>query len=372
MRYVSLFAALLILVLPVTTGSLEERVRIAIIFGGSTISSADFNEALTGVRSAVEDINRKGGLLGRQIELIELDDNDTALGARLAAQKAIEAGVIAVIGPPNSSQAILAGEVLQKADIPMIAYFATNPEVTLLGNYIFRVCFTDTFQGDALSKFAVQDLKAKNAVVLTCINEKYSLGLSKIFIENFKKRGGNILWEGTYLDSDTEFTDILIKTKELRPDLIFLPGYNRSSGFIVKQARNIGISVRFLGGDAWTVDQYNYGGDAIEGNYYSGYWDLNSQDNTTREFVKRFRKDYTDNNIISFGLVYDAVLLLADAVARANSLKPSIIRDALADTKDFHGITGDITMDKDRNPIKPIVILKFEKKASVFVKTIYP
>lgn len=372
MRHILRIIALAILIFPGTAADAEEKVKIAVIFGGSIISSTGLNDELIGARLAVEDINRKGGLLGRQVEIIELGNNDTNLGYILAAQKAVKAGVIAVIGPPNSSQALLAGNVLQEAGIPMIAYIATNPEVTLLGNYMFRICFTDTFQGNALSKFAIQDLRAKTAVVLTCINEKYSLGLSKIFIENFKKKGGSILWEGEYLNKDTDFLDLLKKVKELGPDLIFLPGYNITSGFIVKQARNIGISARFLGGDAWTDDQYIYGGEAIEGNYFSEYWDVNSQDNATKEFVQRFRKDYADKNIVSFGLQYDAVLLLADAVARANSLDPSIIREALAATKDFHGITGDIAMDKDRNPKKPLLIFKFEKNASVFVKTIDP
>jgi len=372
MNFIIRLIALACLFLPVTASGVEEKAKVAVIFGEGAYTSSGVKEDLLSARLAVEELNRQGGLLGKQVELIELDNKNIPLGSRLAAQKAVQAGVIAVLGPFSSSHALLAGEILQEAKIPMISSMSTNEKVTSTGDYIFRICFTDPFQGEVLAKFAVQDLKVKTAVVLTCTGEKYSIGLAQIFSNRFLEKGGKILWEGGYLLNSTDFKELLEKVKIIKPDLVFLPGYDNASGFIIKQARKIGISAMFLGGDAWSDRMYKYGGEAIEGSYHSGHWDINSSNKISQEFVKRYNRDYKGEEIVSLGLVHDAVFLLADAADRAKSLDTSLIRDALAATKDFHGITGDITMDKNRDPLKPVVIIKFENGGSVCVKTIYP
>jgi branched-chain amino acid transport system substrate-binding protein len=365
--------ALLILFLPITvTGGNEQKVKVGLIFGETLYSSRGPIVDVLGARLAVEELNSQGGLLGRQIELVELENKNTPLGSRAAAQKAVKEGVVAVIGPSSSSHALLAAPILQEAKIPMISYAATNPEVTRTGDYIFRICFTDILQSEILAKFAIQDLKAKTAVVLTCSGEKYSIGLSNNFTEYFKKNGGTVLWEGNYLNEATEFKKLLEKCRILKPDIVFLPGYDRASGFIIRQARNMGISVTFLGGDAWSDSLYQYGGKTIEGSYYVGRWSIYSEAMITQEFVKKYKGNYPDSEIGIFGLVHDALFLLADAANRARSLDRALIRDALGSTENFIGVTGNVAMDKNRDPQKPVAIFKFENGASTYIKTINP
>ena len=372
MRRVIFFMIFIGFIFPAHSSSETEKVKVAVIYGDVTYSASGTKYDLEGVRLAVEDLNQHGGLLGRQVELIEFDNHGTAIGSRLAASKAVEAGVTAVIGPHSSSHALAAAPVLQEAGIPMITTWATNPEVTLVGSYIFRVCFTDSFQGMIMADFALQDLNAQTAVVLTCTEEKYSLGLAKIFISRLRQKGGTILWEGDYLRESSDFRVLLEKVKELAPDVIFLPGYHSDSGYIIKQARNMGLTATFLGGDSWSINMYTFGGDTIEGSYYSTHWDPTAPNQRSQEFVKRYEAKYPIDDINFFGLAHDAVFLLADAVNRAKSLDPSMIRDALNATENFPGLTGDITIDENGDPLKPLVISRFENGASVYIKTVKP
>ena len=372
MKMLIRIVVLICLSLPLSAIGAGEKVKIGVIYGDSPWSGTDTQLELIGPRFAIEDLNRIGGLLGRQIELVELDNHNSALGSKQAAQKAVEAGVIAVIGPVASSHSVVAGAVLQKAQIPMISPFAINSEVTLMGDYIFRINFSDRTQGQALAHFAFHDLKAKTAVVLTCPEEKFSLGLSEIFKTFFKENGGAILWEGEYMSSATDFEQLLKKASSFHPNVIFLSGYERASGFIIRQSRNMGENVTFLGGNSWTDNLYKYGGDAIEGCFHSGPWFPDRKNVTSREFIDRYKDSFRNEQILLLALSHDAVFLLADAVRRADSLDPASIRTALATTTGFQGITGTISMDRNGDPAKPISIFKYENGGSVFVKTVTP
>ncbi len=262
--------------------------------------------------------------------------------------------------------------VLQEARIPMISPNSTNPQVTQVGDYIFRVCFIDSFQGASMADFAIRDLKANTAVVLTNTGDKYSMELAEVFIERFQTQGKNILWEGDYQGEATDFTSQLEHVKRVNPDVVFVPGYYRDSGYIIKQARNMGIMVPFLGGDGWGEGMYDYGGTAIHGNYFSSHWHQDSPYPRSREFVKNYIDHYGEIENVGVPLAYDAVMLLADAIRRANSLEPQRIRNALATTANFQGVTGVISFDENRNPVKSVVILKFGKDKPEFVKMIEP
>ncbi len=328
------------------------------------------------MRFAVDELNQQGGLLGKQVELLELDNKSTPLGSEQAALDAVKAGVIGVIGALYSSHSLPMAPVLQKGHIPMISPSATNPHVTLAGNYIFRACFIDPFQGTVMSDFALKDLGAKRAVVITQAGDPYSMGLAQSFIEHFRKYGGEIILESSYLKGATDFAGILEKTEKLKPDIVFLPGFPRESGYIIRQARKMGISAVFLGGDGWGKQMFEYGGKAIEGSYLSTYWHKESPNEKNREMLIKYSKSpYAGNLDISgsSALSYDAIHLLADAVRRANSFDSSLIRDSLAATKNFQGATGNITFDENRNPLKSAVIVKFDKgNQLVFVKTVEP
>lgn len=354
-----------------------EPVKIAAIFpkSGEAVQSYKREQSeLLGTRLAVEQLNRKGGLLGRRIQLIEYDNKSTALGSKTAARQAVEDGVIAVIGSSWSSLSLAMAPVLQTARIPMISPISTSPEVTLVGDYIFRMCFIDSFQGLVMAGFARKDLHARTAVVLTNTGESYSMGLAKFFISQFTSLGGKILFEGDYLAESTNFTPLLGKVHRQNPDVIFVPGMTRDSAYIIKQAREMGIHTVFLGGDGWDMEMYTYAGKVIEGNYFCAHWHPQSTLEESRQFMRTAQKLYgTTINSSAIALSYDTVMLLADAARRAKSLDSTRIREALAATRGFKGVTGEITFDKNRNPIgKQAVILRFDKASVVYVKTIKP
>lgn len=349
----------------------EEAVKIATIFALSG-EGHDFGRIATQTaRYAVQKLNRQGGLLGRKVVLIEYDNASTVLGSRSAAEKAKAEGVTAVIGSSWSSHSQAIAAIMQAAKIPMIAPSSTSPEITRTGDYIFRVCFDDSLQGDVLARFAFSDLKARRVVVMTNVDALYSTGLSRRFICVFQKLGGSILREEDYLGDAERFVPALQRIKALNPDLIFLPGYLQDSCHVISQARDLGLTIPFLGADGWGETMYPLCGAKLEGNYYSTHWCRESRDPLSQAFVADYTAHYGPIKHHSIALVYDAVMVLADAIKRAGSLDRAKIRDALAATNRFRGITGPISFDAGRNPIdKPVVIMRFDSRTVVYVKTI--
>lgn len=351
-----------------------ETIKIAAIFGRTGDAQQYGIASYQGVNLAVEEINNQGGLLGRQVEVIELDNTSTALGSKIAALQAVKFNVTAVIGAAWSSNSLAIAPVLQQEGIPMVSPISTNPRVTLEGNYIFRVCFTDHFQGRVLAQFARQDLNAQTAVILTNITSDYSIGLSQYFRKSFSQSGGEILWEGKYLEKAIDFTDIMEKVRQLQSDVVFSSGYERDSSLLLKQAALIGIQTIFLGGDGWSEKMYRYVGKTIEGNYFSDHWHPEVPFPISKKIQAQYRHKYGEGVIIAaFPLAYDAVMVLADAIRRAQSLDRQKIRDALAVTTNFQGATGTITFDQHGDPTgKNVAILKFERGTIVFVKSFTP
>lgn len=351
-----------------------ETIQVAAIFAKTGEAATGNAMALNGLRFAMAEINNKGGLLGKTVELIEIDNQSTALGSKAAAEKAVEERVRVVIGGARSSHAMAMARVLQAAHIPMISPSATAPELTLVGDYIFRTCFIDDFQGQIMATFAFRDQNAGTAVVLTNAGNKYSIGLAKVFIEQYRKAGGEILLEEEYLEDVTDFPALVKKVQTVAPKVVFVPGYSKDTGLIMKTARDLGIKLQFMGGDGWSEDLlYQYAGNAAEGSYTCSIWNKGSSDVLSRRFIEAFEKSY--HQITSFAVpsAYDAFILLADVITRANSDDPPKIREGLAATRGFKGVTGDITFDENRNPVnKAAVILKYEKGATVYFKTFKP
>jgi branched-chain amino acid transport system substrate-binding protein len=352
----------------------SDTIKVAAIFAKSGEAVTPNAITFDVLRFAMEEINKKGGFLGKLVELIEIDNQSTALGSKAAAEEAVKTGVLAVIGGSRSSYAMAMAPVLQAAHIPMISPSATIPELTAAGDYIFRTCFTDDFQGKIMAIFAFRDQKARTAVVLTNTGNKYSMGLAKVFIEQYRKAGGEIFMEGEYLEDVTDFPALLKKVQALNPQVVFLPGYVKDTGFIMKTARELGIKLQYMGGDGWSEDLlYQYAGDGAEGSYACSNWSKSHIDTLSRRFTENFEKTYGRITSFAVPLAYDAFILLADAINRADSFDPPKIRDSLAATQGFKGVTGDITFDERRNPLnKTAVILKYEKSATVYFKTFQP
>ncbi len=363
-----------ILVIRIST-ALAEPVKIAGILSESGIATTNNLPFIQILKLGVEEINLNGGLLGNPLELLIIDNQSTPIGSKIAAEKAISLGVTAVIGAAWSSHSLQIAPILQSSKTPMITGSSTNPKVTLFGNFIFRVCFVDSFQAKVMAQFARLNLKAKTAVVLENINEEFSLTLSSLFVESFIGDGGMISAKESYYNKAVDFSDVLKKVIPLKPDVVYIPGYGRDSGLLIKQALSMGMRTTFLGADGWGGNRiYEFGGQALEGSYQSAHWHHEVGFTNSKYLQKKYKEKY--NRKIphtNAPLFYDAVMLFADAVRRAGTTNRNAIRDALAETKDFQGATGMITFDVNGDPLdKPVVILKLGRFGPIYYNTIQP
>lgn len=354
-----------------------EPVRIASIFAKTGAGAEENSPNYRVVMLAAKKINAEGGLLGRPLEVVEFDTKSSALGARQAALAAVAAKVTAVIGPSWSSQAMAMGPVLQEAGIPMLGATTTAPEVTGIGDFIFRVCYTDASQAKALARFAFDDLKARRVVVVTIAGDVYSEGLSDAFSQRYSALGGTVAGQLRYLQNAMNFEEQVRAIGELSPDLVFVAGYTRDSGLLLKQARGAGLGMPFLGGDGWTaLEHYPYLDPAKGENYYVSHWHPDIDSEASRSFVKllfdEFGPDALDMIDAGNANAFDAVGLVADAIRRAGSADPAAVRDALAATENFAGVTGSISFKDSRDPRKSLVVLRIKPDKVEFVKTVDP
>jgi branched-chain amino acid transport system substrate-binding protein len=352
-----------------------EPVKLALILARTGLGADENLPALKTAEMAVEELNGSGGLLGRNVELIVVDNASTPLGSKKAAEYAVSQGVIGVIGAFRSSNCLAMIPVIRDARIPMITPSATNPDVTVGNDFIFRACFTDEVQGKAMATFARRDLKSGRAVVLANQTENYCIGLAHSFKASFEEQGGKVLWEGAYQGNAIDFKPLLATLKQLKPEVVFLPGYPRDSGLLISQAASSGVRAVFLGADAWDMGVAAYAGAALEGAYHSDQWQADNPNARNRSLKALFQKKYGRDgfNSMQIPLTYDSIMLFADAVKRANSLSPDKIRLALQQTKGFQGASGSITFDRNRNPIgKDVIIMKFQQGAWKYFSSINP
>jgi branched-chain amino acid transport system substrate-binding protein len=324
---------------------------------------------------AFEEINAAGGVLGRKLELLS-EDNQTKPGesATVAKKLITRDKVVALIGEVSSGRSLEAAPIAQGAKIPMISPAATNPKVTETGNYIFRVCFIDPFQGTVMAKFAQADLKAKNVAIISSVSNAYSVGLAKFFRETFTKSGGKVAVEQKYSEGDKDFRAQLTAVKAANVDAVFVPGYYTESALIVRQARDLGITVPFIGGDGWESDKLlEIGGDSLNGCYYSTHFSPENKDPNVANFVRKFKARWNNETPDAFAaLGYDSAYVLANAIKRAGTTEGPKLREALATTKNFSGATGITTIDKDRNATKGATIIAIKNGKLEFNKTVEP
>jgi len=373
---------------PIKIGSLNSMTGLNSTFGQSSDK---------GIRLAAEERNAKGGVLGRPVEIATADTESSPEKTPLAVLKLIEQDkVVGVLGEVASSRSIAAAPSCQKAKIPLLSPASTNPKVTKLGTYIFRSCFVDDFQGVAIAKFTANDLKLKKAAILTDTKNDYSTGLTKVLDDEFPKLGGTIVAKESYQAGDNNFKTQLTNIKNANPDIVFLPGYYTEVALIVTQARELGITCPFIGGDGWDSDvTLKTGGKAVEGCYFTNHVAapridekdlpaLEKGDSPARQaldakygkeqvdFVIKYMKRYNEVPDAMSVLGYDAAFIMFDAIERAKTTDGPALRDALAETKDFPGVTGKITIGKDRNAIKPAVVLEIKNGTFEMVKRVEP
>jgi branched-chain amino acid transport system substrate-binding protein len=261
----------------------------------------------------------------------------------------------------------------QKANVPLISPASTNPKVTTVGDYIFRACFTDPFQGAAMAKFAQNSLGARTAAILIDSNSDYSNNLAQMFEAKFTQLGGQIVIKQRYQQGDRDFTAQLKSIQTSHPDVIFLPGYYGEAAAIGRQAKQIGLNQPLLGGDGWDSPQlFDLGGTALNGSFITNHFAVDNSTPEVQKFVVAYRARYDTTPDAIAALAYDAMYLLADSLKRAGSSEGQKLRDAIAGTKNFHAVTGDITIDSDRNSLKPVVILQVQNGKFVYKESVQP
>ena len=374
MKYKGLIV-LLFLAITITLFA-SNPIVIPVLYGQSTtaVENKITAEDIKGATLAVEAINNKGGLLDRKVEILDCRISSVNLEEVQGLMERIESvdELFAIIGANTSGLSLYFAPKFQEMGIPMISPISTNPQVTEVGDFIFRACFTDPFQGKVMATFALETLKAKTAVILTKITSDFSVGLSQYFAEVFEK-GGTILAQETYLGEAYDFSEILTTVKSLKPDVVFVPGHGSDSGLIIKQAHNMGIEATFLGGDGWGKGLLGFSGtEAADGNYFSNHWHKDTQNEKSREFVRKYQEKYGEGMIASSAaLAYDAMMLLEEAVKMAGSLDPVAIRDCLNQIEDFNGVTGTIDLTQGRDPFnKEAVILKYDNGEIIYYSTV--
>lgn len=347
-------------------------------YASLTGSEATFGiNSANGVALALEEVNGQGGVLGgRKIKIITEDDQSKPGQPSAAVKKLVSSDkVIAVIGEIASSRSLEAAPICQEAKIPMVSPGATNARVTEVGDYIFRVCFIDPFQGTVMAKFALDNLKATKVAILTDVRNDYSVGLTQYFKEYFESHGGKVVMERSFSGggTDKDFRAQLTSIKTAQPDAIFVPGYYTEAGLIAKQARSLGIKVPLLGGDGWDSPKLSeIGGSAIDGSYFSTHFSPKDTNPKVSDFVKKYQAKFKAMPDGMAPLGYDAMMVLAQAINTAGSTDGSKIRDALAGVKDFDGVTGKITIDAKRNATKAAVVLKVSSQGNDFVASVAP
>jgi branched-chain amino acid transport system substrate-binding protein len=344
-------------------------------YGSLTGSEATFGQSThNGVLLAIEEANAAGGLGGKKFEVKVYDDQGKTQEAGTAVTRLItDDQAVAIIGEIASSLSIAGGRVAQQYGVPMITPSSTNAQVTQIGDMIFRVCFIDAFQGYVGAKFAAENLKVTKVGMLYDQGSAYSKGLKDDFGKAFVQMGGTVLSEQAYTSGDQDFSAQLGTLRDAGVELIYIPGYYTDVGNIALQARGLGITAPLLGGDGWDSSKLaEIGGAAIEGGYYTNHYAAEEQRPEVQQFVSAYQTKFGEVPDGLAALSYDAVRVLVDSMKRSPSLKGKDLAAAIAQTRDFPGVTGSITIDEHRNAQKPAVVVKMSSGKPAYVASVPP
>lgn len=328
---------------------------------------------------AIEEVNTRGGINGKQIKTFIQDDKNDPTEAQNAGSKLInQDGVKLLIGSVSSKCSIPLAQTCQDASAVMITPTSTNPKVTVRDDgsrkdFIFRACFIDPFQGRVAAKFALENLKAKTTAILYDVGNDYVKGLAEFYRDNFIQGGGEVVVYESYQKDDTDFSALLTKVKQANPDILYIPDYYNKVGLIAKQARQLGIKSVLMGGDGWdSPEMLKIAGDAIVGGYFTNHYSPDDPRPEVQEWVKKYLAKYGSSPDALATLGYDATCLLLEAIKRANSDNPVKVKEALQSIKDFKGVSGEITFDECGNPVKKLTILRYTTTGQEFIVRITP
>lgn len=328
-----------------------------------------------GTLMAIEEANAAGGVLGKKLVLLTEDTQSKAGEPATVVNKLISRdGVVGILGEVASSRSLEAAPICQQNKIPMVSPSSTNPKVTEVGDYIFRVCFIDPFQGTVMANFATKTLKATKVAIFTDVKSDYSKGLAKFFKEQFLKNGGQIVTELDFNGGDKDFKAQLTAIKGANPDGVFVPGYYTDAALIAIQAKQLGLNVPLFGGDGWESEKLTeIGKESVEGHYFSTHYSPEVGSEMSKTFVENYRKRWNGKSPDALAACgYDSAIVLIDAIKRAGTTEGQKVRDALAVTKDFKAVTGTITINAQRDASKSAVILQIKDGKFKYLETVEP
>jgi branched-chain amino acid transport system substrate-binding protein len=350
-------------------GQTNDTIRVGVFLDMSGQTSSFGTATYNGIKMAVAEINASGGVDGRMIKIYLEDDEGRPERAKFVVEKLIsEEKVNVIIGEVASANSLAGGRIAQEAKIPMITPASSNPKVTEVGNYIFRACFIDPFQGEAMAKFSFNELRNKRVAILSDVSSDYAKGLNETFSRTFTKLGGKIITKQLYAQRDSDFRAQLTEIRKLKPDAIYLSSYYAEVGVIAKQVRELKLNVPLLGGDGWDSPEiWNIGGKALNNSYITNHFALDNPNEKVQQFAGNYESKFYAKPESLAALGYDTIYLLANAVRRAKSTDGEQLRDAIAQTKNFSGVTGNININEDRNAVKPVVILKLNAQNNQFI-----
>ncbi len=357
------------------TGGTEGEIVVG-EYGSLTGGQATFGQSThNGIMLAVDEINGAGGINNRKIRVITEDDQSKSEEAATAVTKLIsQNNVIAVLGEVASSASLAAAPICQSNKVPMITPSSTNEKVTQVGDYIYRMCFTDSYQGEAMANYLTKQLGMKRAAILIDVKSDYSTGLAATFQRVFVANGGQIVGNQSYAQGDSDFRSQLTTLKSTNPEVIFVPGYYNEIGQIAIQARDLGMKQPLAGGDGWESPKlFEIGGKALDGCFYSNHYHVDDPDPAVREFVQKYQERFGAKPDSLAALAYDSTRVLAEAIRRAGTTDGPKLRDAIGETKNFAGVTGMINLGPDRNPIgKKLAILEIRNGTTILKGVVDP
>ncbi len=359
----------------------SKDIKIGMIYELTGNTATYGTSAASGAKLAFKEINANGGVLGKQIQIITADNKGEPSESANAMTKVItQDRVIAVTGFTVSSCGIAGSTVSEDNKIPFVAAATVNPKVTVdektgkVKNYTFRACFIDSFQGTVGANFALHNFKAKNAAIMIDNSSDYSKGLARVFKAAFVQGSGQIVAEEAYLQKDQDFKSVLTKIKAQNPDLLYIPGYYEDVGKIVKQARELGITIPVLGGDAWDSPRLVEigGASALNNTYFTNFYSVEDKNPASNAFVEAYKQEYGQMPDSMAAMGYDAVYLLIDGIKRANSTDAAKISEALAATKNFKSVSGDMNLSATHDAVRGVVIIEMKDGKQVYKETIRP
>ena len=359
----------------------DKDIKIGMVYELTGNTASYGTSAANGAKLAFKEINASGGVLGKQIKIVSADNKGEPSESANAMSKVISQDkVVAVTGFTVSSCGIAASAVAEANKIPFVAAATVNPKVTFdertgkVKDYTFRACFIDSFQGTVGANFALNGLKASKTAIMTDSSSDYSKGLTDIFRSTYVKAGGKIVAEESYLQKDQDYKPILTKIKAQNPDLLYIPGYYEDVGKIIKQARELGMTIPVLGADAWDspVLVEMGGAQPLNNTYFTNFYSIEDKNPVSNAFVEAYKKEYgqTPDSMAAMG--YDAAKLLVDAIKRADSTDAKKIKEALAATKNFSSVSGEMSLNERHDAVRGVVIIELKDGKQVYKETVKP